>query len=143
MKIFLLLLCSFALQSEEINFCNLKEPHAIDIWYQAANLEAEKKNTSLIAYTNDIIRIQDQYYAKWFVELEATYRVLNEKLDVNAQMKLETTQKSWLVFFQNEIKLLTILNVNNGQLGDLNIAHHKSELVKDRACQLLNYTNHY
>lgn len=81
-------------------FSQEKITHKIDLELKNCLATEENKSTAAMSQClNDAL-------AEWDLELNATYKLLQTKLDSKAEQKLKDSQRQWIKFKQKEVELI-------------------------------------
>lgn len=81
-------------------FSQEKITHKIDLELKNCLAAEENKSTAAMSQClNDAL-------AEWDLELNATYKLLQTKLDSKAEQKLKDSQRQWIKFKQKEVELI-------------------------------------
>ena len=81
-------------------FSQEKITHKIDLELKNCLAAEENKSTAaMLQCLNDAL-------AEWDLELNATYKLLQTKLDSKAEQKLKDSQRQWIKFKQKEVELI-------------------------------------
>ena len=81
-------------------FSQEKITHKIDLELKNCLAAEENKSTAAMSQClNDAL-------AEWDLELNATYKLLQTKLDSKAEQKLKDSQHQWIKFKQKEVELI-------------------------------------
>ncbi len=81
-------------------FSQEKPMHKIDVELKICLAQDENKSTAKMA------QCFENALAEWDLELNATYKVLQSKLDSGAKKKLVDAQRQWIKFKDSEIALI-------------------------------------
>lgn len=81
-------------------FSQEKITHKIDL--ELKNCLAAEENKSTVAMSQCL----NDALAEWDLELNATYKLLQTKLDSKAEQKLKDSQRQWIKFKQKEVELI-------------------------------------
>ena len=81
-------------------FSQEKTTHKIDI--ELKNCLAKEENKSTAAMSQCLYDALEN----WDLELNATYKILQNKLDSNAKQKLKDSQRQWIKFKEKEIEFI-------------------------------------
>lgn len=83
-----------------LTFSQEKVTHKIDLELKNCLAAEENKSTAAMSQClNDAL-------AEWDLELNATYKLLQTKLDSKAEQKLKDSQRQWIKFKQKEVELI-------------------------------------
>jgi uncharacterized protein YecT (DUF1311 family) len=97
MKINLLLI---AILISTAAFSQEKPTHRIDVELKICLAQDENKSTA------EMSKCLNEALSSWDLELNATYKILQTKLDANAKKKLTEAQRQWIKFKDKEIELI-------------------------------------
>jgi len=94
------ILSTFALLLSILSYSQEKPLHKIDVELKICLAQDENKSTAKMA------QCFDTALAEWDLELNATYKILQSKLNNEAKKKLTEAQRQWIKFKEKEIELI-------------------------------------
>lgn len=112
-------------------FSQEKITHKIDLELKNCLAAEENKSTAAMSQClNDAL-------AEWDLELNATYKLLQTKLDSKAEQKLKDSQRQWIKFKQKEVELINATYGNaNGTMWQVIKMDKILEITRNRTQKL-------